>query len=525
MRLTTEISQAAIAAERKSLQTDLWKLAHVLYPPPKYIWGECHKPICNFFIHKDPDKSIRNQHNGDKIKQRLYLDPRNHYKTSLDVVDIVQWVLCFPNVRILIASGTRDHAITMLKAVKAHFQYNPVLRDLFPELCPQARKAEDWGTHDSFVCPGRTQRELREPTCSVASPQSAVASQHYDILKFDDIVNEENSRTKEALQANIVWYKQTNPLLEPYGYRDVIGTVYNHDDLHCEILGEQLQKEPHIVNFLHRRDKSDTWLVTKRGCYLENGDPLLPERCVTKQETIDWLEQERHSMGPWLFANHYLNNPLPPDSQFFPWNMVEKSFIALSGLPKNRSRFTTLDLAVSQSADADYTAIVTTSIGFMEGQNRPTLFIEDIVWGHFQPSETVSKLFSVYENFKPIQMRTEDVVFSILLKESVQSEAIRRGKFLPMLWTKRDTKEAKESRIASMQPFFESGQIRIVKDVPNRDQLVNELVRFPKYRRNDIIDALSDHIPFLNMFMYRQEQQTFPQLTARNGNMRLGLMA
>jgi len=47
---------------------------------------------------------------------------------------------------------------------------------------------------------------------------------HYDVLKFDDLVNETNSRTAEGLKQVNQWYKLTNPLLEPYGYRDVINT-------------------------------------------------------------------------------------------------------------------------------------------------------------------------------------------------------------------------------------------------------------------------------------------------------------
>src|SRR5262249_4213148 len=150
---------------------------------------------------------------------------------------------CFPDVRILIASGVREHAMSMLGAVKAAFQYNEAIRFLFPELCPDAKKVEDWGKLVAFVCPGRKDKKLREPTCSIASPDAAVASTHYEILKFDDLVNETNSRTAEGLKQVINWFKLTNPLLEPYGYRDVIGTRYDFSDLYGEILGDEFSDE------------------------------------------------------------------------------------------------------------------------------------------------------------------------------------------------------------------------------------------------------------------------------------------
>jgi hypothetical protein len=111
------LSQQAIADCRRQLQTDLWALLHVLYPLPDYYWSaSVHKPICGFFVQKNPEKSLATQ---DVIKQRLYLDPRNHFKTTLDIIDAVQWILCFPSVRILIGSGTRDNAEKMLGAIKS----------------------------------------------------------------------------------------------------------------------------------------------------------------------------------------------------------------------------------------------------------------------------------------------------------------------------------------------------------------------------------------------------------------------
>src|SRR5262249_1597503 len=141
--IDAEVSKQGVIDSKSRLQTSLWELLRALYPPPKYYWSEkVHRPICErMFIQKDPDKSIGEQ---SEAKQRLYLDPRNHFKTTIDIVDMVQWILAFPDVRILIASGTRDNAQKMLGSVKNHFKYNEMLRYFFPELCPLAKKAEDF---------------------------------------------------------------------------------------------------------------------------------------------------------------------------------------------------------------------------------------------------------------------------------------------------------------------------------------------------------------------------------------------
>lgn len=522
---TSGLSQQAFLAWRTILQTDLWELCKVLYPPPKYQWKESfHRPICErHFVSKDPTRPLGEQ---DYHKQRLYLDPRNHFKTTMDICDCLQWIICFPDVRILIGCGVRQHAINMLQVVKAHFQYNEVIRSFFPECCPSAKKTEDWGRQESFTCPARKDKFLKEPTCSIASPDATVASTHYDILKFDDLVNETNSKTAESLQSVVQWFKLTNPLLEPYGYRDVIGTRYDFSDLYGEILGDDFSDEDCIAK-QHRN-----YLVTKRSCYDAHGEPVFPERFTRER-----LEQERAEMGSFNFSAQYLNKPIPSDSQHFPWPLVERAFIDKKELPRARTYFTTFDLAISQASDADRTAIVTCSVGTPASnstaatlaglptrQNPPHLYIEDIIVGHLKPLDVVDALYKVYRKFKPIQVRTEQVGFARLLEPIMRAEAIRQKQHLPLVWIDRDTREAKQARIAGIQPWLERNEIHIVNDILHKEDLVLELVRFPKYRRDDIVDALSDHLKMVSMFQDSTEEPLV-ELSSRCGDPVLGLMA
>jgi hypothetical protein len=321
-------------ADRLTLQTNLWELCKELYPPPKNYWDRAfHLPVCKFFVQKDPAKDIAEQ-DISRPKQRLYLDPRNHFKTTIDICDIVQWILCFPDVRVLIASGTREHAIRMLSAAKAHFQYNETIRVLFPELCPPAHKPEDFGKMDQFICPGRKDKTLREPTCAVASPDSAVASSHWDVLKFDDLVNETNSRTPEGIRQVNNWFALSDPLLEPYGYRDAIGTRYDFSDVY----GEQILKDDDKFLDDVSGAEYNGWLIHKRGCYDADGNAAFPVRwqcndCRLGKSDHSNLEcskvkldAKRSDMGTFLFACQYLNEPVPSDSQMFPLPLIEKAF-------------------------------------------------------------------------------------------------------------------------------------------------------------------------------------------------------
>lgn len=61
-----------------------------------------HAPICNFFVQKDPSKPHYLQ---DDIKERLLLYPRGSFKSTLDIIDCVQWMINFPDIRILILAA------------------------------------------------------------------------------------------------------------------------------------------------------------------------------------------------------------------------------------------------------------------------------------------------------------------------------------------------------------------------------------------------------------------------------------
>jgi len=90
---------------------------------------DVHEQVCDFFVHKDPSKGVYEQ---DTVRARLLLDPRGHFKTTIDICDTIQWLLCFPDIRILMMSGTLDLAKEILTIVRNHFMYNTRLRELFP---------------------------------------------------------------------------------------------------------------------------------------------------------------------------------------------------------------------------------------------------------------------------------------------------------------------------------------------------------------------------------------------------------
>src|SRR6266704_692996 len=182
-------------------------------------------------------------------RERLVLIPRNHLKSSVcTIAHTIQWIINYPNVRILISSGTGDQVRGFLRAIREHFQTNEMFRWLYPEFVPQGKNVKDFGNQESFTVPCRT---VIRPETTVASVSvgAVVAGAHYDVIKHDDMVDKENIRTPEQIQNVKNHFGFLDPLLQRVnkdpgrGWTDVIGTRYDYSDLYGTLLDAQKKKE------------------------------------------------------------------------------------------------------------------------------------------------------------------------------------------------------------------------------------------------------------------------------------------
>ena len=218
-------ARTKLVDERRRAQTDLYWLATEVLGYRDLI-ERVHRPVCEMFVLKDPDLPLMEQ---PGLRQRLILDPRGCFKTTIDLADVIQWLLCFPNVRILLMTGARELAKRMVHELKSHFTSNERMRELFPEYCPEEGK--DFGREDGFTTSARTLARLREPSVSISTIESVKAGSHVEVIKLDDVVDELNSSTPEQIEKVVRAFHYTTPILEPNGYRDVIGTRYSPNDL------------------------------------------------------------------------------------------------------------------------------------------------------------------------------------------------------------------------------------------------------------------------------------------------------
>ena len=207
-------------------------------------------------------------------------------------------------------------------------------------------------------------------------------------------------------------------------------------------------------------------------------EPLWPGKFSQKE-----LQKRLREEGWAHFSAQYLNDPVPEEEATF-----KKAYFRyydssdLSGRLINK--FLLIDPAVSLKKSADYSAFVV--LGHDE---HGYIFILDIIRQRLAPSDIINVIFILRDRWQLIDVGIEEVAFQKALAYSLREDT--RFKMRPFHITElKPNERSKDQRIKGLQPLYEEGKIYHNKLLPNNIFLEDELVRYPKSKHDDIIDAL-----------------------------------
>lgn len=432
-------------------------------------------------------------------KRTMVLDSRGFAKTTINTIaHTIQWILNYPDITIIIVQSNLEKAILFLKEIKAHFTSNEKFRKLFPEHVPQ-KKTFDWGTQTQFTTEARSKTSTRrEPTVMTASIDKGVAGIHVHVMKFSDIVEENNS--KDAQMAEAVYYNfnsMLNLLDSPIYWVDLEGTRYNYSDCYGQIIDKEMKRPPHerkwdfYINSCFERvahgprtygpEELDLpFAKDAAGNYISRWPKRFPLE--------DLLEQQRND--PRIFSCQQLNapvmgggkKPFPPDE--IKW--VDKEHFR--DHVNVAYREIVVDTAYTDKKRSDFTAI---TVGAWDNDGR--LYVEQIYHGKWLPDEFIKVLVGAVRTHRPARIKIEQTAYTMGIQASLGREMVKSGIRLPIEYLKRDNQRTKEERILNtLQPWFKNGWIRFLKDIHPRHELEREMDRFPDGGHDDILDTLAD---------------------------------
>lgn len=222
-----------------------------------------------------------------------------------------------------------------------------------------------------------------------------------------------------------------------------------------------------------QNSSANIWSIVYESAIRKDGSLLFPERL-----TKTFLEEQRLSMGSYLFANQYLNEILPDSERRFKPEWLRK----WKNLPENRHTFAFIDPAIGQDKHHDYTGVVVVDV-----DHQGVWYVRTANRYRLTPTEIVAKCFEIQDQYKTMGIGVEAVAYQEALLYLLAEEMRRRQKTLPIKGIKRAS-VSKETRILGLVPRFEWGRVLLAQGLTD---LEDELLSFPRGAHDDLSDALA----------------------------------
>lgn len=387
--------------------------------------------------------------------------PREFGKSTYVWVFFPAWNILTNRYRYIVyIASSKERATEQLRNLRSEVLAHPLLSTLIEVKTDRADELEyiDRASGESVLirCYGAGQN-LRGIRYHEKRP---------DIVILDDIEDSESVQSETQRRKLMEWFHSDVRPLSSQGRIFVIGTVLHEDSL----LNNLLTNPPAGFRGL------------RYGILDDEGNPTWPDRFP-----LEWVEEKKEDYRRQglidVFYREYMNIAISPDTQIFKreyFRYYDPSQLQTNAL----NVFTAVDLAISKTDTADYTAIVTVGVS---SENH--WFVLDIDYGRYDPSETIDAIFRAVQKWRPLIVGIEKVAYQQALAHFLQKEMVARNIFFRIEPLKAEKK--KELRIQALQPRFVAGTVWFPEHADFLSELEAELLTFPRGKHDDLIDALA----------------------------------
>jgi hypothetical protein len=501
-----------------------------------------HSLLFSRFVQKRPGEGFALSDLDNLTKKFMILWPRGLFKTSAVVVDIVQTILNYPNVRICFLTGGDLLAKRQLGRIKLVFEKpTKTFQFLFPEFCLESklvkRRSKETGKNEEvwedfpvnmgnaheFTVPCRTNTTFAEPTFAISTARSVKAGSHFDLIFIDDLVNDQNYRSVKLLEKCYQDYLDICPLLEPTGFIVMTGTRYSFGDTYERIQEKAKEEEKQLGRTIWKFSIRDCWSLGCKncphtdahhdrdlnfieppcgvvGCTCRGFQPdgskgvLFPEARTHDGRAIghslEFLEGERVRLGPEFFANQYENSPIAAGTQVFTETLIgSQTLFDLSQFPSYSQSvtFAVADLAYVGQEGRDYSVI------YLCRKYQGRIYVYDCEFGNWDSGAVATMVINLLLKHRPSIVYLERFPSWESYDRIIRAEAATRNiANLPIQWEKcSQVANAKLIRIGSIKSTLTGKRLWLYGLMKGYAQLVTQLTKWPKLgRHDDFADAL-----------------------------------
>jgi predicted phage terminase large subunit-like protein len=274
----------------------------------------------------------------------------------------------------------------------------------------------------------------------------------------------------DALERAYEWYTSgPRQRLQPGGAIVLVMTRWNTKDL----TGALLRDTGNV--------KSDKWELIEFPAILPSGKAVWPEFW-----NLEELEGVKSSISLQKWNAQWMQNPTSEEGALIKrewWRKWEKDTI-----PPLEHVIQSYDTAFMKKETADYSAITTWGVFHNNEDSGPQLILLDAIKDRFEFPELRRIAYQQYQYWQPETVLIEAKASGLPLTYELRKMGIPVINYTP------SKGNDKHTRVNSVAPLFESGQIWAPVDKEFAQEVIEECAAFPYGDHDDLVDSMTQAV-------------------------------
>jgi len=300
------------------------------------------------------------------------------------------------------------------------------------------------------------------------------------IAIIDDPIKYEEAESENVRERAWNWYRRTlRTRLTPDGAIILIMTRTHEDDLAGKLLTTVDKNEEEL-------DSNKQWEVISFPAIAEEDEPLIGRKegeALSSRYPLSELLAIKNELGPYHWNALYQQRPRPEKGDYFQKDWICR--FSIHKLPPRMVYFSAMDLAIGEKKQSCYNVLITAGVYANE------IFIVDVDRFRGNSEDIASRILRNYVKWRPVSIGIEDgqirkAIWPSVSRKMREQNIFPSFVFLTPMSDKLLRARTIQSRMRNLNVYFPEE-----KTVPWVDELVEELLAFPKGRYDDQVDALA----------------------------------
>jgi len=371
----------------------------------------------------------------------------------------IQRVVQRPNDCHIIVTADDNFKKIMSGTIAAKLE-DPFFQFFYPDIRP---KKNEWSTNIRCIQrPGRS--DIQSPTFEFRTVKQSIAGRHVASITMDDPVTDTNTETPKVHQHVIDFIQRLPPTMDTDELM-LLGTRYADWDAYGWMLDDPGWSE-HLNWWIEPLYKDEAGERTY----------FFPDEWDDERTAV-----EKQLMGLSNFSAQYMLEPLPAELQIFHADMFKHY--------RDKSKPDMGIYIVVDPASGEGTS--EPAIVAVGADGDGNLYVVDYMTGFKTATACINGVFTMAARHNPLQVCVEVIGSGgKVMYQNITQECAKRRIPLPLVALP-VTQQNKHARLVqSLEPPYTAGMVYHIDWIED-SQLEEQLLRFPKGKKDDIIDALA----------------------------------